>query len=96
MLKEALEGVKSFRRLMHEGTAAEQNELIADDFFAVFSSGRDASYEAYNAEQYREGNREALKQYEGKNPCWDYRDLGSGMRSDNEIIVSSHIDFSLN
>ncbi|HET7578410.1 MAG TPA: hypothetical protein VFK33_03940, partial [Bacillales bacterium] len=32
----------------------------------------------------------------GKNPCWDYRDLGSGMRSDNEIIVSSHIDFSLN
>ncbi|HEX7064354.1 MAG TPA: hypothetical protein VF199_04740 [Bacillales bacterium] len=96
MLKEALTGVRSFRRLMNEGKIAEHNKRVTDDFFAVFSMGDDSSFETLNAEQYRDGSLEAAGAYEEKNPCWDYRDLGSGIRSDNEIIVSSQIDFYLN
>ncbi|HEU5140541.1 MAG TPA: DUF4440 domain-containing protein [Bacillales bacterium] len=96
MLQQALESVKTFRGLMNEGNISEHNRRITDDFFAVFSMGDDSSFETFNAEQYREGNLEAGKAYEGRSPFWEYKNLGSGVRSDNEIIISSQIDFYLN
>lgn len=96
MLDQARKSVKYFRTLMNEGKIAEHNRLVAEDFFAVFSIGSDRSIETYDAEQYTAGNKEAATQYEGKSPHWDYQDFASEMRFDDEIIFSSHIDFSLN
>lgn len=90
-----LKHVNHFHQLQNEGRASEMNKLVSDDFFAVFSLGNDSSCDTYDAEQYRSGNLQAEKLYEGKEPHWDYRILGSGMRSDKEIVVSAHIDFYL-
>jgi hypothetical protein len=87
---------KNNRDMMNDGRISERNSLVSDDFFAVFSFGNEGEVETYHAEQYRQGNVEAHEFYLGKNPHWHYADLHWGMRSDNEFVVSSTIDFTLN
>jgi hypothetical protein len=95
MLEKAMEGIKYYRKQMNDCNFTEVNRLVADDFFAVFSLGKERSFEIYHAEDYRNGNLEVAKLYEGKQPIWDYKDLEIGKLSDDEVIVSSKIDFYL-
>lgn len=87
--------VVKIRELMNEGRITELNNLISDDFFAVFSLGKPGAFETYDAEAYRRGNIQAHEYYFGKHPRWDYTDFSSGMRNNDEFIISSAIDFSL-
>ncbi|HET6872170.1 MAG TPA: hypothetical protein VFH42_04195, partial [Sporolactobacillaceae bacterium] len=95
MIKNALEGIQYFREQMNLCRFSEVNRLVADDFFAVFSLGKERSIEIYRAEEYKLGNLEVAKLYEGRNPYWDYKDIENGMRFEDEVIVSSKIDFYL-
>ncbi|WP_404451766.1 nuclear transport factor 2 family protein [Virgibacillus necropolis] len=94
-MESLLKKVEHFHQLQNNGRAAEMNQLVSDDFFASFSLGHDSSFHTYNANEYRSGNLQAEKIYEGKRPRWEYCILGSGIRSDNEFVVSAHIDFYL-
>ncbi|MFC4618232.1 hypothetical protein ACFO4N_05755 [Camelliibacillus cellulosilyticus] len=91
----AIEGIRYYREQMNKENVADINRLVADDFFAVFSLGKNRNIETYDAEHYRSGNLEVFKLYEGKNPVWDYTDFQLGQRFDDEVIVSSQIDFFL-
>jgi hypothetical protein len=88
--------VAEYRDLMNQGHIAATNALLTDDFFAVFSLGKPGEFETYHADQYRRGNLEVEKYYEGKNPHWEYTDLSWGMRDETEFVISSAIDFTLN
>ena len=95
MSENLLENIKQYHQLMNEEKGKEANDLVSDDFFAVFCLGDDQSYETYQAEAYRAGNLEALEYYKGKRPRWDYHYLSTAQRSEYEVIVSSEIDFYL-
>lgn len=96
ILEETLSSVRKCRELMNEGKVEEINRRITDDFIAVFSSTEPQGFNTFNAEQYREGNIQALQSYEGKKPHWKFEDLEAKVRSDHEIVVSSKVTFSLN
>jgi len=95
-LTEALKSVSFIRELMNQENAAEANRRITEDFFAVFSSAGQNGFDTFYAGQYREGCIQALQSYEGKNPHWHYEDLEAKMRSDDELLVTSKVIFSLN
>ncbi len=70
------------------------NAWISDDYFGVFCVGDAGTYELYRADDIREGSRQALTLYEGREPYWAYEPLSSGARG-SEFIQVSRLDFSL-
>jgi hypothetical protein len=95
MLQEALNAIDQYRKVLNTRTVYEVNDWISDNFIGYFGYYHDRDYEIYRAESYKLDNIETLKAYEGKNPCWSYNDLTHNMRSPDEIIISSIVDFYL-
>ncbi|MCJ8011939.1 DUF4440 domain-containing protein [Paenibacillus sp. KQZ6P-2] len=95
VFNEAIAAVEEYRRTINEGTVEEVNAWISDDFIGYFGYYPDRDYEIYRSEHYKTDNIETLALYEGKEPNWNYIDLARNMRSDNELIVSAIVDFSL-
>jgi hypothetical protein len=95
MINEGLNEVNEYRRLLNLGEVHEINKWISDDFIGYFGYYEDRDYEICRGEQYRLDNIETFKMFEGKNPFWDYNDLTHSMREENELILSSIVDFYL-
>jgi hypothetical protein len=95
MINEGLKAVKEYRTVLNTGNAEEINKWISDEFIGYFGYYEDRDYEIYRSEQYRLDNIETFKMYEGKNPWWEFRDLTQSLREENELILSSIIDFYL-
>ncbi|CAG9621532.1 DUF4440 domain-containing protein [Sutcliffiella rhizosphaerae] len=93
MEKEAIKAVEEYRSILNEGEVEEVNKWISDDFIGYFGYYNYRDYEVYNGESYKESNIETLNSYKGKNPYWEYQDLTRNLRSENEMILSSIIDF---
>ncbi|GIO32363.1 MULTISPECIES: DUF4440 domain-containing protein [Paenibacillus] len=95
MFDEAIAAVEAYRRVINEGTAEEVNAWISDDFIGYFGYYPDRDYEVYRSEHYKTDNLETLAMYEGKEPHWEYSDLARNMRTENELILSAIVNFSL-
>lgn len=95
MFDDAIAAIEEYRRVINEGTVEEVNAWISDDFIGYFGYYPDRDYEVYRSEHYKADNIETLAMYEGKQPHWEYVDLTRNMRSDNELIVSAIVNFSL-
>lgn len=95
MGNEALKAVFDYRKVLNSGDVQKINEWISDDFVGYFGYYSDRDYEIYRGEAYRLDNLETFKGYEGKEPYWHYNDLTSNLRSSNELILSSIVDFYL-
>ncbi|MBT2683801.1 DUF4440 domain-containing protein [Bacillus sp. ISL-37] len=93
MLNEGLNAVKDYRKLLNTGKVREINKWISDDFIGYFGYYEDREYEVYHGEQYRLDNIETFKMYEEKKPSWVYNDLTHSLREENELILSSIVDF---
>ncbi len=90
--------IEAQRRRMNEGAVEDVNRRISDRYFGVFCLASAGSYETYNAQQIREGNLASDRYYRQelkKTPIWNYTDLEIGMRGDNECVIASRIDFTL-
>lgn len=95
MEQEALLAVKSYRKDLNGGEIEKINSWISDSFIGYFGYYNDKDYEIYRGEDYRMDNVETLKNYEGKQPYWKYIDLTYNLRGDDELILSSIIEFYL-
>ncbi|MEC0240956.1 DUF4440 domain-containing protein [Paenibacillus dokdonensis] len=95
MFDDAIAAIEEYRRVINAGTVEEVNAWISDDFIGYFGYYQDRDYEVYRSEHYKTDNIETLAMYEGKQPHWEYVDLTRNMRSDNELIVSAIVNFSL-
>lgn len=95
MLQEALNAIEQYRNVLNTGTVFEVNEWISDNFIGYFGYYHDRDYEIYRGESYKLDNIETFKAYEGKNPLWSYSDLTHSLRSPDEVILSSIVDFYL-
>lgn len=95
MKDEASIAVIEYRKDLNEGDVEKINEWISNDFIGYFGYYPDKDYEIYRGESYRLDNIETFKEYRGKKPYWHYIDLTSNLRSPNELIVSSIVDFYL-
>jgi hypothetical protein len=93
MQNEGLNAVKDYRKLLNTGKVQEINKWISDDFIGYFGYYEDREYEVYRVEQYRLDNIETFKMYEEKKPFWVYNDLTHSLREENELILSSIVDF---
>lgn len=90
--------IAKHRQLMNEGRVNESNQQVSDRYFGVFCLAKSGTYETYHAQEIREGNVTADRYYrkeQQKTPYWHYTDLEIGMRGDDECVVSSRIDFTL-
>ncbi|MBE9915825.1 DUF4440 domain-containing protein [Paenibacillus donghaensis] len=95
MLEEAIAAVEEYRRVINKGNVEEVNTWISDEFIGYFGYYPDRDYEIYRSEHYKTDNIETFAAYEGKQPHWEYKDLARNMRTDNELIISAIVDFSL-
>ncbi|GIP28294.1 hypothetical protein J23TS9_34240 [Paenibacillus sp. J23TS9] len=95
MFDDAFAAIEEYRRVINEGTVEEVNAWISDDFIGYFGYYPDRDYEVYRSEHYKTDNIDTLAMYEGKQPHWEYVDLTRNMRSDNELIISAIVNFSL-
>ncbi|MCM3575356.1 DUF4440 domain-containing protein [Mesobacillus subterraneus] len=93
MLNEALKAVEEYRNVLNSNDVNEVNKWISKDFIGYFGYYNDRDYEVYTGASYKLSNVETFESYQGKNPQWQYTDLTSNLRSENEIILSSIIDF---
>lgn len=95
MIQEALNAVDNYRKNLNIGSIEEINTWISDDFIGYFGYYTDKDFEIYRADSYKLSNIETLKSYEGKNPYWKYIDLTHNLRTHDEIILSSILEFYL-
>jgi len=95
VLNEALKAVEEYRKVLNSNDVNEVNKWISNDFIGYFGYYNDRDYEIYHGESYKLSNVETFESYQGQNSQWEYTDLTSNLRSENEIILSSIIDFYL-
>lgn len=95
MLNEALKAVEEYRNVLNTNDVNAVNKWISKDFIGYFGYYNDRDFEVYNCESYKLSNVETLESYKGRNPQWNYTELTRNLRSENEIILSSIIDFYL-
>ncbi|WP_059173325.1 hypothetical protein [Bacillus sp. FJAT-27445] len=95
MLSEAIKAVEMYRSILNKGDVQEVNRWISDDFIGYFGYYNDRDYEVYDGKSYKESNVVTINSYQGKSPFWEYNDLTRNLRSENEIILSSIINFYL-
>jgi hypothetical protein len=95
MKQEALLAVQAYRKDLNEGNIEKINSWISDSFIGYFGYYNDKEYEIYRGEEYRLDNIETLKNYEGKQPFWKYIDLTHNLRTSDELILSSILEFYL-
>ncbi|MDR4889791.1 DUF4440 domain-containing protein [Fredinandcohnia sp. QZ13] len=95
MIQEALDAVYEYRNDLNEGNIDKINAWISDDFIGYFGYYADKEFEIYRADSYKLDNIETIKGYEGKSPYWKYTDLTHNLRTDDEIIFSSIVEFYL-
>ena len=95
MINEAIKAVEEYRSILNSGKVNEVNRWISDNFIGYFGYYNDKDYELYNGESYKKSNLETFNFYAGKSPHWEYNDITKNLRSDNEIILSSVINFYL-
>jgi hypothetical protein len=95
VLNEALKAVEEYRKVLNSNDVNEVNKWISNEFVGYFGYYNDRDYEVYNVDSYKRSNIETFASYKGQNPQWQYTDLTSNLRSENEIIFSSMIDFYL-
>lgn len=95
MLNEALKAVEEYRKVLNSNDVNEVNTWISNEFVGYFGYYNDRDYEVYDGDSYKSSNIETFESYIGQNPQWQYTDLTSNLRSENEIIFSSIIDFYL-
>ncbi|WP_053367846.1 hypothetical protein [Bacillus sp. FJAT-27245] len=95
MLNEAIKAVEEYRSILNKGDVQEVNKWISDAFIGYFGYYNDRDYEVYDGSSYKKSNVETIKGYQGKNPYWEYNDLTMNLRSKNELILSSILNFYL-
>lgn len=95
MIQETLNVVYDYRKDLNEGNIEKINKWISDDFIGYFGYYTDKDYEIYRAKSYKQGNVETIKGYEGKRPYWKYTDLTHNLRTNDEVILSSIVEFYL-
>ncbi|AXY10033.1 DUF4440 domain-containing protein [Bacillus anthracis] len=95
MMNEALYAIEEYRNELNTGNIEKINNWVSDDFIGYFGYYNDRDYEVYRGETYKEDNIETLKSYEGQNPYWNYKDLTHSLRKENELVLSSIVDFYL-
>ncbi|PKR77359.1 DUF4440 domain-containing protein [Halalkalibacillus sediminis] len=95
MEKEALKEVERYRTTLNNGDVHEINRWISDDFIGYFGYYNDVDYEIYDGDSYKKSNVETINSYNNQSPVWEYNDLTNHLRSEDEMIFSSIIDFYL-
>ena len=95
MVSEAIKAVEECRSVLNNIDVNEVNKWISNDFIGYFGYYNDRDYEVYNGDSYKKSNVETFNSYKGKNPQWEYNDLTHNLRSENEIVFSSIINFYL-
>ncbi|MFJ8067153.1 DUF4440 domain-containing protein [Psychrobacillus sp. NPDC096426] len=95
MVSKAIKAVEEYRSVLNNRDVNEVNKWISNDFIGYFGYYNDRDYEVYNGDSYKKSNVETFNSYKGKNPQWEYNDLTHNLRSENEIIFSSIINFYL-
>ncbi|WP_442599863.1 DUF4440 domain-containing protein [Neobacillus sp. D3-1R] len=95
MLKDALNAVVEYRRVINTGNVMEINKWVSDDFIGYVGYYADKDYEVYRGDSYKLDNVETFKSFEGKDPFWKYKDLTHSLRTPNELILSSIVEFYL-
>ncbi|MEH7225395.1 DUF4440 domain-containing protein [Bacillus sp. JJ1566] len=93
MFQEALNAVYDYRKDLNEGNIEKINAWISDDFIGYFGYYTDKEFEIYRVDSYKLSNIETIKSYEGKSPYWKYTDLTHNLRSPDELILSSIVEF---
>jgi len=95
MLNKAIKAVEEYRYDLNNSDVNKVNQWVSDDFIGYFGYYNDRDYEVYNGDSYKRSNVETINSFKGKNPKWEYNDLTHSLRSENEIILSSIINFYL-
>jgi hypothetical protein len=95
MEDEALKAVGEYRSVLNNGDVNEVNTWISDDFIGYFGYYNDRDYELYSGDSYKSSNIDTFNSFKGKSPYWEYNNLTHNLRSENEIILSSIINFYL-
>ncbi|TPV47148.1 DUF4440 domain-containing protein [Bacillus dicomae] len=95
MMNEALYAIEEYRKELNAGNIEKINNWVSDNFIGYFGYYSDRDYEVYRGDTYKEDNIETLKSYEGQNPYWKYKDLTHSLRKENELVLSSIVDFYL-
>src|SRR5690625_2177671 len=95
MLNKAVKAVEEYRYDLNNSDVNKVNQWVSDDFIGYFGYYNDRDYEVYNGDSYKKSNVETINSFKGKNPKWKYNDLTHSLRSENEIILSSIINFYL-
>lgn len=95
MLNKAIKAIEEYRYDLNNSDVNKVNQWVSDDFIGYFGYYNDRDYEVYNGDSYKRSNVETINSFKGKNPKWEYNDLTHSLRSENEIILSSIINFYL-
>ncbi len=95
MLNKAIKAIEEYRYDLNNSNVNKVNQWVSDDFIGYFGYYNDRDYEVYNGDSYKRSNVETINSFKGKNPKWEYNDLTHSLRSENEIILSSIINFYL-
>ncbi|WP_232423533.1 MULTISPECIES: DUF4440 domain-containing protein [Bacillus] len=95
MKEEALLAVQEYRNDLNTCDVIKINAWVSDEFLGYFGYYSDVDFIVYTGEEYREDNIETFSNYVNQEAYWEYYDFTSSLRSQNELINSSKVDFYL-
>ncbi|MEO4054750.1 DUF4440 domain-containing protein [Solibacillus sp. CAU 1738] len=95
MKNEALLAVKNYRDDLNKCDVEKINAWVSDDFLGYFGYYSDVDYIVYTGKEYRKDNIDTINGYQNQEAYWEYYDFTSNLRTPNELINSSKVDFYL-